>query len=81
LTTKTSQWNKIEHRMFGHIAQKWRAMPLTRLLVVIARISNTSTKPDLKISYGLDRGAYPKGIKVSDADMAALNTIRDACHP
>jgi hypothetical protein len=25
----TSKWNKIEHRLFSHIAQTWRARPLT----------------------------------------------------
>ena len=77
----TSKWNKIEHRMFCHITQNWRAMPLASLLIVIALISNTTTKTGLKISCGLDRNTYLKGIKVSDADMASLNITRDAFHP
>jgi hypothetical protein len=40
----TSKWNKIEHRMFCHITQNWRAMPLASLYVVIALIANTTTK-------------------------------------
>jgi hypothetical protein len=77
----TSKWNKIEHRMFCHITQNWRAMPLASLLVVIELIANTTTKTGLKIRCELDRNSYPKGIKVSDAEMATLNIKRDAFHP
>jgi hypothetical protein len=77
----TSKWNKIEHRMFCHITQNWRAMPLLSLLIVIELIANTTTKTGLKIRCELDRNAYPKGIKVSDAEMASLNITRDAFHP
>jgi hypothetical protein len=77
----TSKWNKIEHRMFCHITQNWRAQPLASLLVVIELISNTTTKTGLKISCGLDRNTYAKGIKVSDAEMRTLNIIRDTFHP
>ena len=38
-------------------------------------------KKGLSISCELDRNTYPKGIKVSDAEMASLNITRDAFHP
>ena len=76
----TSKWNKIEHRMFCFITQNWRAMPLVSLYVAIALIANTTTKKGLSISCELDRNTYPKGIKVSDAEMASLNITRDAFH-
>ena len=77
----TPKWNKIEHRMFCHITQNWRAMPLASLLIVIALISNTTTKTGLKISRGLDCNTRAKGIKVSDAEMATLNITRGVSHP
>src|SRR5208282_1369782 len=77
----TSKWNKIEHRMFCFITQNWRAMPLVSLYVAIALIAHTTTKKGLSISCELDRNTYPKGIKVSDAEMASLNITRDAFHP
>jgi hypothetical protein len=77
----TSKWNKIEHRMFCHITQNWRATPLLGLLIVIELISKTTTKTGLKIRCELDRNTYPKGIKVSDAEMATLNMTRDSFHP
>ena len=72
----TSKWNKIEHRMFCHITQNWRATPLLSLLIVIELIANTTTKTGLKIRCELDSNTYPKGIKVSDAEMATLNMTR-----
>ena len=77
----TSKWNKIEHRMFCYITQNWRAMPLVSLYVVIALIAATTTKKGLSISCDLDPNLYPKGIKVSDEEMATLNITRDAFHP
>ena len=77
----TSKWNKIEHRMFCFITQNWRAMPLVSLYVAIALIANTTTKKGLSIRCELDPDLYPKGIKVSDAEMASLNITRDAFHP
>jgi hypothetical protein len=77
----TSKWNKIEHRMFCHITQNWRAMPLISLLVAIELIANTTTKTGLTIRCELDPNLYPKGIKVSDAEMATLNIKRDKFHP
>ena len=77
----TSKWNKIEHRMFCFITQNWRAMPLVSLYVAIALIAHTTTKKGLSISCELDRNTYPKGIKVSDAEMASLNITRDTFHP
>ena len=77
----TSKWNQIEHRMFCFITQNWRAMPLASLYVAIALIAHTTTKKGLSISCELDRNTYPKGIKVSDAEMASLNITRDAFHP
>jgi hypothetical protein len=43
----TSKWNKIEHRMFCHITQNWRAHPLVNLDVIMNLISATSTQQGL----------------------------------
>ncbi len=77
----TSKWNKIENRMFCHITQNWRAMPLISLLVAIELIANTTTKTGLTIRCELDPNLYPKGIKVSDEELATLNIRRDKFHP
>jgi hypothetical protein len=77
----TSKWNKIEHRLFCHITQTWRGKPLTSRLAVVELIAATTTKAGLQVRCELDTRAYPKGIKVSDAEMHALNIRGDPFHP
>jgi hypothetical protein len=77
----TSKWNKIEHRLFCHITQNWRGRPLTDRLAVVELIGATTTKTGLNVDCVLDERTYQKGIKVSDADMAALDITGDAFHP
>jgi len=77
----TSKWNKIEHRMFCHITQTWRGKPLTSRLTVVALIAATTTTTGLTVRCELDTRAYPKGIKVGNAEMATLNIKGDAFHP
>lgn len=77
----TSKWNKIEHRLFCHITQNWRARPLTDRIAVVELIGATTTKAGLKVECALDTRTYEKGIKVSDAEMEALDITGDAFHP
>ena len=77
----TSKWNKIEHQLFCHITQTWRGKPLTSREAVVELIASTTTKTGLTVRCELDTRAYPKGIKVSDAEMATLNIKGDAFHP
>jgi hypothetical protein len=77
----TSKWNKIEHRLFCHISQNWRGKPLTSRLTVVELIAATTTKTGLQVRCELDTNTYTKGIKVTDAEMAALNITGDAFHP
>jgi hypothetical protein len=77
----TSKWNKIEHRLFGHITQNWRGRPLTSRLAVIELITATTTTTGLTVECELDTNTYQKGIKVTAAEMATLNIERDGFHP
>ena len=77
----TSKWNRIEHRLFCHITQNWRGRPLTDRVAVVELISATTTKAGLKVECALDTRTYEKGIKVRDAEMAALDITGDAFHP
>jgi Rhodopirellula transposase DDE domain len=76
----TSKWNKIEHRLFSFISMNWRATPLVSYRVMIDLISATTTKTGLSVCCELDPADYPKGIAVSDAEMEALNLVRDSFH-
>ena len=77
----TSKWNKIEHRLFCHITENWRGTPLTSRMAVVELIASTTTKTGLTVRCELDTRTYPKGIKVSDAEMASLNIKGDTFHP
>ena len=77
----TSKWNKIEHRLFCHITQNWRGRPLTSRSAVVELIAATTTKMGLTVRCELDANTYEKGVKLSDAEMAALNIEGDAFHP
>jgi hypothetical protein len=69
----TSKWNRIEHRLFAFITQNWRGKPLVTHEVIVQLIAATKTRKGLTVQCRLDRTAYEKGIKVSDAEMATLN--------
>ena len=77
----TSKWNKIEHRLFCHITQTWRGTPLVSRETVVELIASTTTQAGLTVRCELDTRDYPKGIKVSDAEMMTLNIEGDAFHP
>jgi hypothetical protein len=66
------KWNTIEHRLFCHITQNWRGRPLVSLEVIVNLIGNTTTRTGLTVRAALDPAPYPTGIKVSDAEFAAV---------
>jgi hypothetical protein len=76
----TSKWNKIEHRLFSHITGNWRGRPLTSHEVILETIAATTTRTGLKVHAQLDTGTYPTGVKVSDAQMAALPVTHHGFH-
>jgi len=76
----TSKWNKIEHRLFSFITMNWKAQPLISYRVIVDLISATTTKTGLTVRCELDTNAYPKGIVVSDREIAEINITRDAFH-
>jgi hypothetical protein len=76
----TSKWNKVEHRLFSHITMNWRGRPLTSHDVVVNSIAATTTRTGLTVQARLDDGTYPTGVKVSNAQMAALPISRHPFH-
>ena len=77
----TSKWNKIEHRLFSFITQNWRGKPLLSREVIVSLIGATTTRSGLEVYARLDEREYPKGITVSDAELAAINLECDEFHP
>jgi len=76
----TSKWNKIEHRMFSYISKNWRGRPLQDLATIVNLIGATTTRKGLKINCALDTCIYPKGVKITAKDFAAISIERDDFH-
>jgi hypothetical protein len=68
----TSKWNKIEHRLFSHITMNWRGQPLRGYQAIVSLIAATTTETGLRVEAELDTEIYPTKVKVSDAEMAAI---------
>ena len=76
----TSKWNKIEHRLFSFITINWRGKPLRSYRTIVQLIAATTTDAGLQVRAELDENKYPKGIKVSDAELAAIRIQRHDFH-
>ncbi len=59
----TSKWNKIEHRLFSAISRNWPGRPLQSHEVAIEAIG-------LRVHAELDTATYPRGITITDRDIA-----------
>ena len=76
----TSKWNKIEHRLFSHIAMTWRGHPLVSLVAIVSLIGSTKTIAGLRVRSELDRARYPMGVVVSEQQMAQVRLVPHDFH-
>jgi Rhodopirellula transposase DDE domain len=76
----TSKWNKIEHRLFSFITLNWRGKPLRSFRTIVQLIAATSTTTGLTVRAELDESKYPKGVKISDEKLAAIQLARHSFH-
>jgi hypothetical protein len=76
----TSKWNKIEHRLFSFITQNWRGKPLYSHHVIVNLISATRTRKGLSVRCRLDPTHYPKGRRVSNAELACVDLRPEPFH-
>jgi hypothetical protein len=76
----TSKWNKIEHRLFSFITQNWRGKPLVSHQAIVNLIASTTTRAGLVVKAALDTNHYETKIKVTDAELAALQLTRHDFH-
>ena len=77
----TSKWNRIEHRLFSYITMNWRGKPLVSLETIINLIGATKTSTGLEVYARLDDREYPPKIRVTNAELAAVNLHREEFHP
>jgi hypothetical protein len=76
----TSKWDRIEHRLFAFISMNWRGKPLVSHQVIVQLIGSTSTETGLKVCCEIDGNLYPRGIKVPETEMQAINISRHQFH-
>jgi hypothetical protein len=76
----TSKWNKIEHRLFSFITTTWRGKPLRSYRTAVQLIAATPTDTGLRVRAELDEHKYPKGVKVSNTQLAAVNLSSHQFH-
>ena len=69
----TSKWNKIEHRLFSHIAMNWRGKPLVSLGAIVSLIGSTRSTAGLRVRSEIDRRHYPSGVVITSEQMAKIN--------
>ena len=68
----TSKWNRIEHRLFSFVTMNWRGQPLSTYRVIVELIAATTTRKGLTVQADLDPGHYPRGVTVTDKELAAV---------
>src|SRR5512142_687318 len=76
----TSKGNKIEHRMFSYLTKNWRGRPLVSRGVIVNLIGHVRTRSGLRIKAELDTRSYPKGLKVSDEELAKVRLEKADFH-
>ena len=58
----------------------WRAQPLVSHEVIVNLIAATKTKSGLAVRAELDTSSYPKGVTVTDAELATVRIEPDDFH-
>ena len=76
----TSQWNKIEHRLFSVISMNWRGRVLRTIETLVQCIGHTQTTQGLTVRAELDTTVYPTGQPVDPNVLAHLNWVPENFH-
>jgi Rhodopirellula transposase DDE domain len=58
--------------MFSFITMNWRGRPLMTMRTIIELISATTTETGLSVQAAYDPNWYPKGVRITDAELAAV---------
>jgi hypothetical protein len=58
----------------------WRGTPLVDLATIVSLIGATHSRSGLRVRSELDRGAYPSGVTVTDAQLATVRLERHRFH-
>ena len=79
--TGASKWNPTDHRLFSEISKNWAGRPLDSFQTLIGYASSTRTEAGLEVTADLIDRPYEKGIRISEAQMRALDIEPHAIQP
>ena len=79
--TGASKWNPIEHRLFSQISKNWAGKPLDSCETILNYLRTTTTSTGLKVKAYVVPNDYPKGVKISDTEIAELKLLRHDTQP
>jgi hypothetical protein len=71
--TGASKWNPIEHRLFSEITKNWAGRPLDSYETIVEYARSTRTATGLKVWAELVEREYPKGVRISNAQMKEID--------
>lgn len=71
--TGASKWNPIDHRLFSEISKNWAGRPLDSYDTLLSYAASTRTASGLQVTAQLVDQTYEKGVRISDAQMQALD--------
>ena len=58
----------------------WRGKPLYSLVAIVSLIAATTTASGLRVRSEIGQGRYPKGLVITDEQMATVNLQPHAFH-
>lgn len=79
--TGASKWNPADHRLFSAISCNWAGEPLNSYAKMLQLLEATTTAQGLVVHATLNEKTYATKIKISDAQMAALNLEKHTTLP
>ena len=74
IPTGASKYNPVEHRLFSEISKNWAGRPLDSYETILNYIRTTTTTTGLEVKAYLVTTDYPTGVKITDEEMAQLQT-------
>nr|MBK7067773.1 ISAzo13 family transposase [Deltaproteobacteria bacterium] len=76
-----SKWNPVEHRLFSRISENWAGRPLISFPTMLQYIRGTRMASGRRCSAVMDPRHYPKGVKPTKEQRAAIKIYEHTTLP
>jgi hypothetical protein len=77
----TSEWNKIEHRLFSFLSLDWKGQPLVSYQTVVNLIGATRAKTGRRVKAELDIEQDEAGVEIPDEEMERVHLRPHSTNP